>query len=95
MSDELGTVRRTNAVPSCRLLRELNMDRASAIRELRGLRTQQEFASELGVYRQAVAALEQGRAPSMKTARRLVELGLDISHVLPVAGAASGRKVAS
>jgi DNA-binding XRE family transcriptional regulator len=52
------------------------MDRAKAIRNLRGLRTQREFASELGVRRRAVIAWEQGGGVSLHHALQLVEMGI-------------------
>lgn len=61
------------------------MDRSTQIRKLRGLRTQAEFAAELGVRRQTVAAWESGESISMQNARQLVEMGLDPELFLPVA----------
>lgn len=60
------------------------MNLAQAIVELRAGRTQDEFANLLGIRRQAVIALEKGRSiPTVRTARRLVELGLDPTLLLP------------
>ena len=53
------------------------MSRAAAIRALRGLRTQHEFALELGVRRATVGAWEAGGEVSLRHARLLVGMGLD------------------
>lgn len=70
------------------------MDRAEAIRALRQtrLQTQVEFARDLGVTRQTVIELEKGSKPSLRTARRLVEIGLDRAYVSPDAMSATSRK---
>jgi len=58
----------------------------NAIRDLRGLRSQAEFAEEVGTHRVTISLWETGEAnPSYKHARRLVELGLDRSLFLPAA----------
>lgn len=63
-----------------------NHERAAAIRAIRGLTSQEEFAERIGVSRITVIKLEQGTTPSLSTARELVALGLDIEHVLPTQG---------
>lgn len=69
--------------------RTVNSERGKAIRTLRGLNSQQDFAETLGVTRGTVVSLEKGSDPSLRTARRLVELGLPKWHVLPDAQADS------
>lgn len=64
-------------------------DRAQAIRALRGPRTQQQFAAEVGATRVAISRWESGGEVSIRFARRLVELGLDVAYVLPSAPAAT------
>jgi transcriptional regulator with XRE-family HTH domain len=73
---------------------------SNAIRVLRGLRTQQEFAQAVGVTRAVISRWENGGEVSLMNARRLVELGLDPAYVLPsptvapVAGADLSRRTA-
>lgn len=58
------------------------------IRRLRGLHTQEQFATLAGVTRVTVSLWESGKqVPGLRAARRLVELGLDIAYVLPTAPA--------
>lgn len=59
------------------------MNRAREIRKLRGLLTQQQFANLMDVTRGTVIAWEQGGDVSLRSARRLVALGLPIELVLP------------
>jgi DNA-binding XRE family transcriptional regulator len=70
-------------------------ERAIAIRTLRGLDSQEDFAGKLGVTRGTVIALEKGSTPSLRTARRLVEMGLDQRHVLPTNATANGPERAA
>lgn len=68
----------------------MDRDRGIAIRALRGLRTQEEFASEYGVVPLTVLRWEQGWPISIRNARRLVDAGLDPSYVMPKAVGPSG-----
>ena len=63
----------------------------SAIRDLRGLRTQQEFANLLGVSRITVARWETNETlPSFRHARPLVALGLDESAYMNASRSVEG-----
>jgi DNA-binding transcriptional regulator YiaG len=75
----------------------MDVDRATAIRELREQRqqTQAQFANKLGVRRETVSAWENGQAISLRHARTLIELGLDIAYVLPTAPAATEARAES
>jgi DNA-binding XRE family transcriptional regulator len=54
-----------------------------AVRELRGLRSQEEFAADLGVHRQTVTVWETGKQlPSIALGRKLVAAGMDPLIVL-------------
>ena len=65
------------------------------IREVRGERSQETFAAQLGVNRTTVADWERGAAiPNWKHARRLVELGVPREHFLPTTTAANTKEVA-
>jgi transcriptional regulator with XRE-family HTH domain len=66
---------------------EHKIRRSQAIRALRGLQTQPEFASMVGVTPVQVSRWENGWGISLRSARRLVELGLDPAYVLPSAPA--------
>jgi transcriptional regulator with XRE-family HTH domain len=70
------------------------MSRAEAIRHLRIRRqeTQAEFAAMLGVGRGTVSTWENGQEISLRHARALVELGLDISYVIPAAPTPMGAQ---
>lgn len=61
------------------------MDLAQALITLRGLRSQDEFAAEVGVHRVTLIQWEKGRSRpnAYRHARRLVELGLDPALLLP------------
>ena len=53
------------------------------LRRMRGLRSQTEFAADLGVSRATIAAWDGGRAaPSLSLARKLVAQGMDPAVVL-------------
>jgi DNA-binding XRE family transcriptional regulator len=73
------------------------MSQSEAIRDLRKrrLETQAEFAAALGVRRETVSTWENGQEISLRHARALVELGLDIAHVLPTAPAATSATAGS
>ena len=66
--------------------------RSQAIRALRGLRTQHEFADAVGVTQATVSAWENDGEIGIRNARRLVELGLDVAYVLPTAPAATDSR---
>lgn len=54
-------------------------DLATAIATIRGLRSQEDFAADIGVTRQTVIQWEAGRTvPSLKQARMLVADGVPI-----------------
>lgn len=61
------------------------MDLSTALIALRGLRSQDEFAAEIGVHRVTLCKWERGhsRPNTYRHARRLVELGLDPNLLLP------------
>lgn len=65
------------------------MNRATAIRSLRGARTQKQFASEVGVTQAVISHWENGGEVSLPNANRLVELGLEVAYVLPAVKAAT------
>lgn len=61
------------------------------IKELRGLRTQEEFADEINYHRVTLAIWETTGRISKRAARHLVdEHGLDRRYVLPKAPAPTG-----
>lgn len=62
------------------------MELSTAIKRLRGLRSQDEFAAEVGAHRVTVSLWETGDStPSFKHARQLVALGLDPELFMPKA----------
>lgn len=71
----------------------MSQERAAAIRALRAFDSQETFAQKLGLARVTVVQLEKGSEPSLDTARRLVDAGLDPKHVLAQAGLDHGRSV--
>jgi DNA-binding XRE family transcriptional regulator len=65
------------------------------LRALRGLRTQEQFAQELGVTRVTVAVWETGAGvPKLRNARKLVERGMNPSVVLEAVTRAAKRAAA-
>ena len=66
--------------------------RGQAIRALRGLQTQEEFAKVVGdrVTNVLISRWENGSNISLRYKRRLVELGLDPVYVLPESPVAAG-----
>lgn len=68
---------------------------SAEIRKLRGLHSQEEFAKSVGVTRQIVASWESGSSlPSFRSARRLVEKGLDFDLVLGAHKARDDQRLA-
>lgn len=65
------------------------MNRAQAIRGLRGTNTQKQFAALVGVTQAVISHWENGGEVSLTNANRLVELGLDVTYVLPAAKGAT------
>lgn len=59
-----------------------NTELAVAVRKLRGGRTQEQFASDVGVARQAVNRWESGHKISLRNLQKLVRIGLDATHLL-------------